>query len=204
MTDGRRFSPSAARNRDPIRATFLSEMPNAGTILEIASGTGEHGIHITAAAPALIWHFSDPDPTARTSIAAWIRFAGRSRLVGPHDIRADATHWGEAIETLTFDGIVAINLLHISPFATTLGLFAGAARRLRSGGRLFLYGAFARDGRLAPSNAAFSQQLQVQDPRWGVRDLEREIVPAASREGLRLEGIVDMPANNLSVVFERS
>jgi SAM-dependent methyltransferase len=202
--DARRFSPSAARNREPIRTTFLAHMPHVGHILEIGSGTGEHGIHITAIAPGLTWHFSDPDPEARASIRAWIRHAARPGLLGPYTLHADAPDWGDAVETLTFDGIVAINVVHIAPFETALGLCAGARRRLEVGGRVFLYGPYARDGALAPSNAAFSEQLRARDPRWGVRDLEREIVPAAAREGLVLHAVVEMPANNLCVVFEKS
>lgn len=201
--DARRFSPSTARNREPIRTTFLAHMPHVGHILEIGAGAGEHGVHITAMAPDLTWHFSDPDPEARASIRAWIRHAARPGLLGPYALHADAADWGDAVETLTFDGLVAINVVHIAPFETTLGIFAGARRRLRVGGRLFLYGPYGRDGVMAPSNAAFSAQLRAQDPRWGVRDLEREIVPAATREGLALHTVVDMPANNLSVVFEK-
>jgi SAM-dependent methyltransferase len=202
--DARRFSPSTARNREPIRTKFLAYMPHVGHILEIGSGTGEHGVHITAMAPDLTWHFSDPDPVARASIRAWIRHAARPGLLGPYTLHADAADWGDAVEALTFDGLVAINVVHIAPFETAIGLFAGARRRLRVGGRLFLYGPYGRDGTMAPSNAAFSEQLRARDPRWGVRDLEREIVPAAAREGLVLHAVVEMPANNLCVVFEKS
>jgi hypothetical protein len=204
VSDLRRRAPSTARNREPIRAAFLAWMPTAGMILEIGSGTGEHGIDITAAAPDLSWYFSDPDPDARASIRAWIRHAGHTGLFGPYDIRAETDAWGETIEGLEFVGMVAINVVHITPFETTLGLLAGAHRRLVAGGHLFLYGPYARDGVIAPSNAAFSEQLKARDPRWGVRDLEREILPAAERQGLHPIAIVDMPANNTSVVLEKS
>jgi len=154
---GKRQSPSVARNRDVIRDVFLSQVARAGRVLEIASGTGEHGLHITAQAPEITWHFSDPDPEARTSIAAWMADAGRPGLAGPHLIHADRADWGDEIEARAFDVVVCINMLHIAPVGACEGLLAGAGRRLAPGGVLYLYGPFARNGEMATSNAAFSE-----------------------------------------------
>lgn len=196
----RLFSPSAARNRDAIRDAFLKTMPHAGVILEIGSGTGEHAVHIAAAAPGLRWLPGDPDAASRASIAAWTEHLGLTNLAAPHAIDVTAPGWDQACSAV--DGVISINMIHIAPFEAARSLVAGAARLLRPGGKLFLYGPFARNGaHTAPSNADFDASLKARDPRWGVRDLDLEIAPLADAAGLALETIIEMPANNLSVVF---
>lgn len=201
--DGRRFSPSIGRNKDIVRDTFLKVMPAQGAILEIASGTGEHGAHITAAAQDLTWTYSDIDPVSQASQAAWRAHESHDRLNGPLTVDTMAVHWREAENASPWDGMFCANMIHIAPFAAAEGLIAGAGRLLRSGGRLMIYGPFARRGEIAPSNARFSEDLKRRDPSWGVRDLDLEISPLAEQAGLALVKTVDMPANNLSVVFER-
>ncbi len=197
----RLFSPSAARNRDPIRDAFLKVMPRAGVILEIGSGTGEHAVHIAAAAPGLLWRPGDPD-ASRASIAAWTEHFGLANVAAPDAIDVTAASWEEDLAPV--DGVVSINMIHIAPFSAAGGLIAGAGRLLRPGGRLFLYGPFKRKGaHTAPSNAEFDASLKARDPRWGVRDLDLEIAPLAAEAGLALEEIIEMPANNLSVIFRR-
>ena len=200
--DGRRFAPSTARNRDPIRDVFAAEGLTAGDVLEIASGTGEHGAFLTEAFPELHWTYSDIDPEGRLSQQAWRQAAAHDRLSGPLIIDASADNWGE-VEGKDWDVIVSINMVHISPFEATEGLLRGAGRLLKPGGHLFLYGPYARLGEIAPSNAAFSENLKSRDPSWGVRDLDRDLLPLASAAGLRLETVLEMPANNLSVIFRR-
>jgi cyclopropane fatty-acyl-phospholipid synthase-like methyltransferase len=202
--DDRRFSASAARNADAIRAAFLEHMPHTGKILEIASGTGEHAVHLAAAAPGLQWFPSDVDPEARRSIRAWSVHSGLANVSPPHATDAAAAVWPVEADA-PFDGIVSINMIHIAEFAAAQGLFAGAGRLLRAGGRLFVYGPFSRHGRhTAPSNAAFDASLRSRDPGWGVRDLEAEILPLAQRASLLLAAEVPMPANNFVLVFERT
>ena len=201
--DGRRQAPSVARNREPIRDVFAAQGLDAGRVLEIASGTGEHGAWLTACFPGLVWTYSDIDAAGRASQEAWRKAAGHDRLLGPLaiDVANDDWEWSGPAE---WDLIVCINMVHISPFAATEGLFRGAGRLLKPGGHLFLYGPYARNGEIAPSNAAFSESLKARDPAWGVRDLDREIVPLADRNGLSLKEAVSMPANNLSVLFGRA
>lgn len=200
--DQRLFSPSAARNRDAIRDAFLKTMPDRGVILEIGSGTGEHAVHIAAAAPALIWRPGDPDAGSRASIAAWTQHLELSNIAAPHAIDVTAENWDR--EQGPFAGVVSINMIHIAPFAAAEGLVAGAGRVLAPEGKLFLYGPFVRNGaHTAPSNADFDASLKSRDARWGVRDLDRDIVPIAARAGLCVEAIIAMPANNLSVVFRK-
>ncbi|MEM6555052.1 MAG: DUF938 domain-containing protein [Pseudomonadota bacterium] len=203
MGDGRRFSPSIGRNKDVVRDAFLRHMPGAGRILEIASGTGEHGAHITAAAPSLRWTYSDIDPDSQASQSAWRAHAEHDRLHGPLSVDTTQTEWGEA-ETPTWHGMFCANMIHIAPFEAAIGLINGAGRLLAPKGRIMLYGPFARSGEIAPSNARFSTDLKRRDPSWGVRDLDLDLVPLAEAAGLRLTAVEPMPANNLSVVFEKA
>lgn len=201
--DGRRYASSTARNREPIRDVFAAHGLTAGHVLEIASGTGEHGAFLTEAFPGLSWTYSDIDAASRQSQEAWHNAAGHDRLSGPLEIDASSDDWSDA-EGKTWDLIMSVNMVHIAPFVATEGLLRGAGRLLKPGGHLFLYGPYARNGEIAPSNAAFSENLQSRDPAWGVRDLDLDLLPLASREGLRLETVIKMPANNLSVLFRRS
>lgn len=203
-TSGARlFSPSAARNREAIFDAFLAHMPRAGTVLEIGSGTGEHAVHIAAHLPELTWLPGDPDETSRASIAAWVAHMGLANIRPPHAIDVTVDGWTQGVPR-PLAAVVSINMIHIAPFAAAEGLIAGAGEILREGGRLFLYGPFSRNGKhTAPSNAAFDASLKARDPRWGVRDLENDIVPLAEKAGLALEAAVPMPANNFTVIFTR-
>ncbi|MEX0644913.1 MAG: DUF938 domain-containing protein [Parvularculaceae bacterium] len=200
----RLFSPSTARNRDPICAVFLEYMPTAGTILEIGSGTGEHAVHLAASLPNVRWLPGDPDQASRASIAAWIETSGLDNVAAPHAIDVTVASWaGEVASPVA--GVVSINMIHIAPFDAARGLIAGAGALLGPGGKLFLYGPFSRAGHhTAPSNAEFDKSLKERDPRWGVRDLEHEVAPIARDAGLVLEKAVEMPANNFSVIFKKS
>ena len=198
-TDPRRFAPATERNRAPIVAVLERILPTQGIVLEIASGSGEHIVHFAAALPGRRWQPSDPDPEARASIAAWTALSGRSDIAPPLELDASAPSWPIA----RADAVLAINMVHISPWAATLGLIAGAARLLESGAPLYLYGPYRRDGHeFAPSNQAFDRNLRQRNPDWGVRRLE-EVADAAFAAGLDLAEIIEMPANNLSVVFRR-
>lgn len=198
------FSPSTARNRDPIRKTFLETMPHTGKILEVGAGTGEHAVHIASALPDVTWHTGDPDPSARASIMAWLRDAALPNLSGPHEIDVSTEEWGIEDDG-PFDGLLSINMIHIAPFAATQGLFAGAQRILAPAGNLFLYGPFSKDGiHISPSNEAFDQSLKSRNPHWGIRDIDADLLPLAEKNGLSLERIVSMPANNLSLILRKN
>jgi SAM-dependent methyltransferase len=195
----KRHAPATQRNRDAILPILRRVLPGSGLVLEVASGTGEHAACFAAALPGLVWQPTDPEPEARASISAWVAEAGALNVAPPLDLDVRADVW--PIERA--DAVVAINLIHIAPWAATLGLLAGAARVLPPGGPLYLYGAYRREGRhTAPSNEAFDQSLRERDPAWGVRDLEA-IVEAARAVGIALDEVVEMPANNLSVIFRR-
>lgn len=196
-SDARRSSPAALRNRDPILKMLRTIMPRQGTVLEIASGSGEHVVHFAAALPVLIWQPSDASSEARASIAAWTAAEERRNIRPPLDLDAAA----QACPIARADAIVAINMVHISPWAATLGLLRHAAGILPAGGPLFLYGPFKRAGEaLALSNEAFDADLRARNRAWGLRDHE-DVTEEASAGGLLLDQVVAMPANNLAVVF---
>ncbi len=201
VLDGRLYSPSTGRNKDAVRKVFLQTMPQTGHCLEIASGTGEHGAHIIAAAPELHWTYSDIDPGGHASQAAWAAHEGHDRLHGPLHLDVTAVKWGEAERA--WAAMFCANMIHIAPFEAAEGLIAGVGRLLPPGGRLFLYGPFARNGEIAPSNARFSEDLKRRDPSWGVRDLDVQVMPLTKLASLRLAEVIEMPANNLSVIFEK-
>jgi SAM-dependent methyltransferase len=202
--DGRLHAPATARNRGPITAVLADWLPVGGRVLELASGTGEHALHFAAAFPQLVWQPSDPDPQHRRSIEAYRRAEGSSNLLTPLDIDAAAAAWPlTALVDAPFDVMVCCNMIHIAPWAAAEGLVAGAGRHLRAGGGLYLYGPFKRDGaHTAPSNAAFDASLRAQDPAWGIRDLEA-VAALAAAAGLAAPRIAAMPANNLSLWFEK-
>jgi len=198
ILDRRVISPSAARNREPILSVIRRVFPEKGKVLEIASGTGEHAVFVARALPGLVWQPSDPDAQARDSIAAWIERERLANVLPPLDIDVRAKDWDVKAP---FDAVVAINMIHISPWQATLGLFEGAGRLLRANGVLLLYGPYQRDGRhTAPSNAAFDRSLKERNPSWGVRDIA-DVARVGAESGFKLRETVDMPANNLSVVF---
>lgn len=198
--DQRVFSPSAARNSAPILEALKRYLPTHGVVLEIGCGTGEHAVCFAEAMPALTWLPSDPDPASRASTASWIMFKGLNNVLAPLDVDTRSAEWG--VEGLApFDAMVSINMIHIAPWAATIGLFSGAGRLLRSGGLLLLYGPFMHNGaHNAPSNAAFDESLKARNRSWGLRDIA-EIEGVAGAAGLRLDETVDLPANNKLLVF---
>jgi len=189
-------APATERNREPIRDVLARELPAAGTVLEIASGSGEHAAYFAAQFPQVQWQPTDPDATALASIAAWRAEAGLPNLRAPLALDVMGA-W--PIERA--DAIVCINMVHIAPWEAAVALFAGAARVLAPGALLYLYGPYRFAGQTAPSNEEFERWLKARDPRFGVRDL-RDLERVS--EGFALRGVVAMPANNHSLVFRRT
>lgn len=192
-------SPAVTRNREPILAVLRGILPIHGTVLEVASGTGEHATFFAKHLPHLIWQPTDPDPVALASIAAHRAAANLGNLRVPLQLDVTAPDW----PLDKADAVVAINMIHISPWTAAQGLMAGAARLLPAAAALYLYGPFKDNGaHTAPSNAAFDANLRARDPRWGVRDIG-DVVTLADEYGFDFIARVPMPANNLSVVFRR-
>ena len=199
--DARQFAPAAARNRDPIWSVLQPELPEMGLVLEVASGSGEHALHFAQrSGSGLVFQPSDPDRQARASIDAWTAAAGLANIRPALALDATAETW--PIENA--DAVLCFNMIHIAPWEAAVGLVRGAGHVLSRGGLLFLYGPFKRDGNhTAASNAAFDRDfLRARNPAWGVRDLEA-VAALAAAEGFGAPGIVEMPANNLSLLFRR-
>lgn len=198
---GARTSPATARNRGPILAVLKPRLPNEGLVLEIAAGAGEHAVFLAAALPHLKWQPTDADPDALASIAAWRNHASLPNLLPP--LQLDASH-PDAWPVDRADAIVNINMIHISPWATTVGLMTGAGRMLRTGGMLFLYGPYIEpDVETAPSNLAFDLDLKARNAAWGLRHLD-EVAALAAQNHLELSERLAMPANNLALIFRRT
>ena len=175
-------------------------LPPRGLVLEIAAGAGEHALHLAGALPGLTWQPTDPDPAARDSIAAWRAAAALPNLLAPLSLDAAQP---DAWPVARADIVVCINMIHISPWAATEGLMAGAGQRLPPGGLLYLYGPFAESGEMAPTNALFDASLKGRNPAWGVRDLG-DVAALALANGLALDERIAMPANNLSLIFRKA
>jgi SAM-dependent methyltransferase len=193
------IAPAAERNKQPILEVLERVLPPGGTVLEIASGTGQHVVHFARAMTGLRWQPSDANVDARSSIAARIAGEKLSNVDAP--VELDARHWPWPLRRA--DAILCINMIHIAPWAAAEGLMRGAGELLPEDGVLVLYGPYRRFGaHTAPSNEAFDAGLRAQDPEWGVRDLEA-VERLAEAYGLSLEQVVSMPTNNFTLVFRK-
>ena len=192
----RRRAPATERNREAIAAVLAEELPPEGLVLEVASGTGEHCAAFAERFPALTWQPSDPDPESRESIVAWTE--GMANVLPPLLIDAAAREW----PLTSANVLLCINMVHISPWTATLGLLAGAARILPPGAPLILYGPYRREGvPTAPSNGAFELWLKERNPEFGLRHVE---AVTGAAEGFVLDRLVEMPANNLMLIYRRT
>lgn len=203
--DQRLIFPAAARNREPIAAVLRDWLPPKGSVLELASGSGEHAIAFQNLFPALTWQASDPDPTHRSSINAWIAHAGLHDRM-PSALELDVLHrpWPLPEPLLSsLSAMVCINLLHISPPECSQALIEQAGCLLPKKAPLLIYGPFKCNGHhTSRSNAAFDTSLRQRHPDWGLRDLEW-IEQLAAREGFNVGECRSMPANNLTLVLQR-
>ncbi len=199
LADGTWFAPAAERNKAPILDVLARVLPSRGLVLEIASGTGQHVVHFARALPGLSWQPSDPDAELRDAVALRVRDERLANVNPPVKLDVTILPW----PLRTADAVVCVNLIHIAPWSATLALFEGAKALLPARGILYLYGPYRRFGaHTSESNAQFDADLRSRNPQWGVRDLEA-VSAVAAGAGFGLAEIVEMPANNLSLVFER-
>ena len=199
MNDKRLFAPSTARNRGPILDVLRNVLPARGVALEIASGAGEHVTFFAQHLPGLTFCPSDPNAEARESISAWIASTRLANVDAPLALNVEEFPWPIS----TADAIICINMTHISPWSATEALFEGGSRALREGAPLYLYGPYRCGGaHTALSNAEFDGSLRARDAAWGIRDLD-DVAACAREKGFGEPQVVEMPANNLSVIFRR-
>lgn len=195
----KRFAPAAARNSAPIAEVLAGELPEIGLVLEVASGTGEHAVFMARRFPALDWQPSDVEPAALGSIDAWASEAGLENLRPAIALDTSAKKW----PLDAANALVCINMVHISPWSATEGLFAGAGRLLGEVAPLVLYGPFLEgEVETASSNLAFDADLKHRDPRWGLRQVET-LDALAAGEGFVRTARYAMPANNLMLVYRK-
>jgi hypothetical protein len=197
--DGKWSIPAAERNKGPILDVLARVLPERGVVLEVASGTGQHVIHFAKALPNLTWQPSDPDAELRESIARRVEEERLANVNLPVDLDVARLPWPWPAA----DAVLCINMIHVAPWSATLALIEGAKALLPIRQVLYLYGPYRRFGRhTSESNAQFDSDLRAQNAEWGLRDLEG-VSDAAGRAGFVLTEIVDMPANNFSLVFRR-
>ena len=194
----KRSAPAALRNREPIADVLREWLPESGLVLEIASGTGEHAVHFANAFPNLSWQPTDVDESALASIECWRRASGLPNIRPPLMLDA-VSGWPCA----NADAVFSSNMVHISAWASAIGLVEGAARLLPPGGALILYGPWLKDDiETAPSNLAFDADLKRRNPEWGLRRVE-DFASLATSHGLSLADVRAMPANNLMLLFRK-
>lgn len=199
MNDARRSAPAALRNREPIAKVLADWLPASGLVLEVASGTGEHVVHFAGRFPDLEWQPSDVNPGAIESIREWRAEAGLANLREPLVIDSAETDW--PIERA--DAVLNINMVHISAWASALGLLDGSERLLGPGAPLILYGPWLSDWiATAPSNLAFDTDLRRRNAEWGLRRIEDFASEAEARD-LHFVEQREMPANNLMILFRK-
>ncbi len=195
--------PATSRNREPIASVLGQLIPPKGVLLEIASGSGEHGVFFQKCFPSIIWQTSDPEELNRKSINSWISLQGLSpKMPDPIDIDVEKRPWPITNElSLLIKGIVCINMIHISPWSCTKALFEESKNYLNKNHFLLLYGPFFRKNKItSESNFNFNQSLKLQNELWGIRHLE-SVNDIAYKNGFELDKIIEMPANNLSVIY---
>lgn len=207
-TDPRLYAPSVARNCQPITEILADILPDQGQILEIASGSGEHIVHFAQNFPQLNWTPSDPAPEKRASIDAWGDQIGDQasgqNLRPALNLNLSHSDWAPPKDLQTLQGICAINLIHIAPYAVCQNLISGAAKYLTKGGFLYLYGPYRiANQHISDSNQQFDLSLQQQNPDWGIRDMA-DIIALAHHAGLKLSKVIAMPNHNYSLLFEKN
>jgi hypothetical protein len=200
QADGQRFAAAAERNKDPILDVLRRVLPTRGTVLEVASGTGQHVVHFAKALRSLRWQPSEPDPEFRNAVALRVAEENLPNVEPPVDLDVLRRPW----PVQTASAVVCINLVHIAPWSATLALFDVGKDLLPAKHILFLYGPYRRFGRHnSKGNEQFDAELRARNSDWGLRDLEAVSETAAS-SGFALTEVVEMPANNFSLVFTRT
>ena len=203
--DKRLFFSATQRNRDFIGDVLSRIIKKGGLILEIGSGSGEHGVVFQKRFPEIIWQTSDPNLLHRKSIFSWIEYEGLSKkMPKPLELDVENIPWNIPLKLAnSLQGIVSINLIHVAKWTCTIALFKEAGKLLNSGQFLIMYGPFKIGNKhTSQSNYMFDNSLKMQNEFWGIRNLE-EVTDEAKKNGFFLEDIIMMPANNFSIIYRK-
>ena len=202
--DNRLFFSATLRNRDCI-GDVLSRIVKKGSVLEIGSGSGEHGVFFQKRFPGIIWHTSDPELVHRKSISSWIEYENLTKkMPQPLEIDVEKIPWKIPLRLAhSLQGIVSINMIHVAQWSCTVALFRESGKLLKNGQFLMLYGPFRIDNKhTSKSNYLFDNSLKMQNNLWGIRNLE-EVSEEGKKNGFFQEEIIGMPANNFSIIYRK-
>ena len=202
--DNRLFFSATQRNRDCI-GDVLSRIIKKGAVLEIGSGSGEHGVVFQKRFPEIIWQTSDPDLLHRKSIISWIEYEELNKqMPQPLELDVEKRPWKISSQlSQSLQGIVSINMIHIAKWSCTIALFKGAGKLLKAGQFLFLYGPFKIGYKhTSQNNCFFDNSLKKQNDCWGIRNIE-EVNVEAKKNGFFQEDIIGMPTNNFSIIYRK-
>ena len=203
--DNRLFFSATKRNRESIGEVLSRILPRKGSILEIGSGSGEHGVVFQKRFPEITWQSSDPKLMHRNSIISWIEHDELNfKMPQPLAIDVEKTPWIIPSEILlSLQGIISINMIHIASWNCTKSLFKESEKLLKNGKFLMLYGPLKIDNKhTSQSNALFDRSLKLQNKLWGVKDLGK-VSAEAAKYGFIKEELLHMPANNFSVIYRK-
>ena len=202
--DNRLFFSATQRNRDCI-GDVLSRIIKKGSVLEIGSGSGEHGVVFQKRFPGIIWQTSDPELVHRTSISSWIEYENLTKkMPQPLEIDVEKIPWKVPTRlTRSLQGIVCINMIHVAQWSCTVALFRESGKLLKKGQFLMLYGPFKICNKhTSESNYFFDNSLKMQNDLWGIKNLE-EVCNESKKNGFSKEEIIRMPANNFSIIYTK-
>ena len=203
--DNRLFFSATQRNRDFIGDVLSKIIKKDGSILEIGSGSGEHGVVFQKRFPEIIWQTSDPDLMHRKSIISWIEYEElNKKMPQPLDLDVEKVPWQLPLKLAnSLQGIVCINMIHVAHWNCTIELFKGAGKLLKEGQFLILYGPFKIGNKhISQSNYFFDNSIKMKNDLWGIRNLE-EVSDEAKNNGFCQENIIRMPANNFSLIYKK-
>ena len=204
ILDNRLFFSATKRNRDCI-GDVLSRIIKKGAVLEIGSGSGEHGVFFQKRFPEIIWQTSDPELVHRKSISSWIDYEELTKkMPQPLELDVEKSSWPISSKlSQSVEGIISINMIHVAKWTCTRSLFKGSGKLLKVGQFLFLYGPFKIGNKhISQSNYFFDNSLKMQNDHWGIRNIE-EVNDEAKKNGFFQEDIISMPANNFSIIYRR-
>ena len=205
ILDNRLFFPATKRNKDSIEGVLARIIKKKGSILEIGSGSGEHGVLFQKRFPEIIWQTSDPDLIHRRSIISWIEYEGlNKKMPKPLELDLEKIPWQIPLKLAdSLQGIVSINMIHAAPWTCTKALFKESGKLLKNGQFLILYGPFKIGNKhISQSNYFFDNSLKMENDLWGIRNIE-EVCVEAKENGFFQENIIDMPANNFSIIYRK-